>query len=158
MDRAFAGPYQLRVAPARGVLAVPFEEELWLEVSRAGAPVANAIVTLQVSGARVPQKQLRTDVRGRVAFRVAPDEHLPTARVSILDGDQEHQTAFGLAVVPGALRVTRSGDELLVEAPVPRDLAYFALVTPTQRLHGGRVTLKPDGRGGSSAAFRSGSG
>jgi hypothetical protein len=144
-------PYELRVAPARGVLAVPFEEELWLEVSRAGAPVANALVTLDVSGARVAEKQLRTDTSGRVVFRVAPDEHLPTARVRIVEGDREQQTAFGLAVVPGALRVTRSGNELLVEAPVPRDVAYFALVTPNQRLQGGRLSLKPDGRGGSSA-------
>jgi hypothetical protein len=145
------GPYTLRVAPARGVLAVPFEEELWLDVLRGALPVANALVTLEASGARVSEKQLRTDARGRVVFRVAPEEHLPTARVRILDGTVEQQTAFGLAVVPGALRVTQSGRELLVEAPVPRDLAYFALVTPNERLLGGRLLLKPDGRGGSSA-------
>jgi hypothetical protein len=145
------GPYLLRVAPARGVLAVPFEEELWLDVSLGALPVANALVTLEVSGARVSEKQRRTDTRGRVVFRVAPDEHLPTARVRILEGAVEHQTAFGLAVVPGALRVTRSGGELLIEAPVPRDLAYFALVTPNERLLGGRLLLKPDARGGSSA-------
>lgn len=146
-----AGPYQLRVAPARGVLAVPFEEELWLDVRRAGAPVANALVTLEVSGARVAVNQVRTDAQGRAVFRVAPDEHLPTARVHIVDGDMEQRTAFGLAVVPGALSATLSDGEILVEAPVPRDLAYFALVTPNERLLGGRLPLKPDGRGGSSA-------
>ncbi|HYJ08914.1 MAG TPA: hypothetical protein VEX18_07890, partial [Polyangiaceae bacterium] len=145
------GPYTLRVAPARGVLAVPFEEELWLDVLHGAVPVTNALVTLEVSGARVAEKQLRTDGRGRAAFRVTPEEHLPTARVRILDGAVEQQTAFGLAVVPGALRATRDGNELLVEAPVPRDLAYFALVTSQERLLGGRLLLKPDGRGGSSA-------
>jgi hypothetical protein len=145
------GPYTLRVAPARGVLAVPFEEELWLDVLQGAVPVSNALVTLEVSGARVAEKQLRSDARGRAVFRVAPEEHLPTARVRIHEGAIEHQSAFGLVVVPGALRATRDGNELLVEAPVPRDLAYFALVTAQERLLGGRLLLKPDGRGGSSA-------
>jgi hypothetical protein len=139
------GGYDVRVAPERGALAVPFEEGLWVEVRREGAPVVGAKLELVVTGGRAAAREAVTDARGRARFSLVPEEHTLGVRIAIFAQGARSELAFGLPVVPGALRARLSGGELLVEAPVPRDVAYYALVTETERLVGGRVALAPDG-------------
>jgi hypothetical protein len=144
---ARAGGYDVRVAPERGALAVPFEEGLWVEIARGGAPVAGATVELTATGGRVVPLKAATDARGRVRFSVTPEEHTLGVRVVVAEANVRSEIAFGLPVVPGALRARLVGGELVIEAPVPRDVAYYALVTEEGRLTGGRVTLAPDAAG-----------
>jgi hypothetical protein len=146
-----AGPYAVRVAPARGVMAVPFEEELWVEVRRDAAPAAGVRVQASSASGRLAAAEAFADAQGRASFRLAPQEHALSVSLRIGDGVTGGDITFDLPVVPGALRATLRGGELLVEAPVPREIAYFALVTPTQRLAGGRLEFAPDARGRSSA-------
>jgi hypothetical protein len=148
-----AGDYSVRIAPERGALAVPFEEGLWVEVERKGTRIAGATVALAATGARVSPEKSVTDVRGRARFSIAPEEHTLGVRVTITEGELHAEVAFGLPVVPGALRARLLGADLVIEAPVPRDVAYVALVNENGRLFGGRVALTPD-RSGASARVR----
>jgi hypothetical protein len=148
-----AGDYSVRIAPERGALAVPFEEGLWVEVERNGNRILGATVSITATGARVSPEKGVTDARGRARFSIAPEEHTLGVRVSITEGEQHAEVAFGLPVVPGALRARLFGGDLVIEAPVPRDVAYFALVNENGRLFGGRVALAPD-RSGASARVR----
>ncbi|HVR20083.1 MAG TPA: hypothetical protein VMS65_10315 [Polyangiaceae bacterium] len=141
------GGYDVRVAPERGAFAVPFEEGLWVEVEREGKAVAGVKLELSVTGGKVAVRERVTDERGRARFSLLPEEHTLGARVVIFDGTARSELAFGLPVVPGALRARRVAGELVIEAPVPREIAYFALVTETERLVGGRVALTPDAFG-----------
>jgi hypothetical protein len=150
---ASAGGLDVRVAPVRGALAVPFEEELVAEVRRGAAPVSGAAVDLRSTGARVTPGQVMTDASGRARFRLTPQEHTLAVTLSILDAGGAAEASFGLAVVPGALRARLDGGTLVVESPVPRELAYFALVTERERLLAGRLLLSPDQKGGSVARF-----
>jgi hypothetical protein len=146
-----AGALEVRVAPARGALAVPFDEELMVGVSGDGAPVANLRIQASGTGARLSPRDGSTDASGRAAFRIVPEEHAVSVTLELVSAGGGVQTSFALPVVPGAMRARRDGDTLLVEAPVPRDLAYFAVVTPRERLFGGRLTLAPDASGRSVA-------
>jgi hypothetical protein len=146
--------YDVRVAPERGALAVPFEDGIVFEVRRDGAPVAGARLELAVTGGRLSTKDARADARGRARFSLSPEEHSLGVRLAIVNGGARSEFGFGLPVVPGALRARLAGGELVVEAPVPRDVAYYALVTERERLAGGRVTLAPDAAGTFSARVR----
>ena len=148
---AQAGDFVVRVAPARGALAVPFQEQLLVEVSRAGAPAANVRVHASGTGARLTPSELRTAVEGRATFAIAPDEHAVTVVLDLGEPGASVQASFALPIVPGALRARREGQTLVIESPVPREVAYFALVTESERLFGGRVTLKADARGETTA-------
>lgn len=144
----YAGGFEVRVAPARGALAVPFEEELFVAVSRDGAPAQNLTVLASGTGARISPRERLTDANGRCSFRIAPEEHAVNVT---FDVNGNVQASFALPVVPGAMRAVKEGDALLIEAPVPRDIAYFAVVTPTERWFGGRAALRPAANGQSSA-------
>jgi hypothetical protein len=150
---ASAGGLDVRVAPVRGALAVPFEEELVAEVRRGAAPVVGGSIDLGANGARVTPKTVTTDAAGRAHFRLTPEEHTLSVRLALRDPGGAGEASFGLGVVPGALRARLDGRTLVVESPVPREMAYFALVTERERLLGGRLALAPDRRGGSSARF-----
>jgi hypothetical protein len=148
-----AGPFVVRAAPARGVLAVPFEEELWIAAERAGRPASGVRVRATSNGATLEPNEATLDARGRAVLRIVPREHTLGVTLRLDDATATGDVTFDLPVVPGALRASVEQGELRVEAPVPRDIAYFALVTPNERLFGGRLLLRPDGRGGSSARF-----
>jgi hypothetical protein len=148
---ASAGGLDVRVAPARGALAVPFEEELVADVRRGVAPVSGATVDLRSNGGRVTPAQVTTDADGRARFRLMPQEHTLAVTLTVRDPGGTAEASFGLGVVPGALRARLEGRTLVVESPVPRELAYFALVTERERLLAGRLALTPDQRGGSVA-------
>jgi hypothetical protein len=145
------GAVEVRFAPARGVLAVPFEEEVWIDVSEGGAPLANVEVGLSSSSARVTPEKATTDAAGRARFRFAPAEHVVSATATVARPPAPARVTFGIPVVPGAMRALRRGRELVIESPVPREVAYFALVTENARLGGGRVKLSPDALLGASA-------
>lgn len=172
-----AGDLEVRVAPARGALAVPFEEQLFVAVSRAGMPVPNLRLHASGTGARLTPSEAVTDAGGRCSFRLAPEEHAVNVTFAFgtpsgaagggangANGQRnganseanggkpgQVQASFALPVVPGAMRATRDGDDLVIESPVPRDIAYFAVVTPTERRFGGRVALAPSANGQSLA-------
>jgi hypothetical protein len=146
-----AGELEVRVAPLRGVLAVPFEEPVLVEVTRGGAPATNLELRASATGARVTPATVVTDARGRATLRIAPEEHVVSLSVETGAAGSAGRATFGLAVVPGALRARREGSELVIESPVPREVAYFALVTERERLLGGRAVLRANARGESSA-------
>jgi len=148
-----AGALAVRVAPRRGALAVPFDEDLVVEVGRDDGVAANASVTASATGAQVSPLEGKTDANGRVSFRLRPEEHSVTLHLGIDAGGPRSDGAFGLAVVPGAFRATLVGRTVLVESPVPRDLCYLALVTERERLVGARLELAPDSSGKSVARF-----
>jgi hypothetical protein len=141
------GDLELRVAPMRGALAVPFEESLLVEVSRDGAAATNLELRASATGARVTPASVMTDAHGRAMLKIAPEEHVVSLTVEAGSPGSGARASFGLAVVPGALRARREGSELVVEAPVPREIAYFALVTERERLLGGRASFQPNPRG-----------
>jgi hypothetical protein len=145
------GAVEIRFAPARGALAVPFDEEVWVEAHENGVPLCDIEVGLASASARISPASARTDTDGRARFRFAPEEHAVSATVTLSLGAEPVRVAFGVPVVPGALRATRVDGQLLVESPIPREVAYYALVTEKARLGGGRLRLSPDARFGASA-------
>jgi hypothetical protein len=145
------GDYDVRVAPERGALAVPFEEGLIVEVARGGAPVVDAALELTATGGRITPREGRTDSRGRARFSLSPEEHALGVRVVVSHASARSEVTFGLGVVPGALRARLVGGALVVEAPVPRETAYVALVTEKERLWGTRIVFPNEGRGETSA-------
>jgi hypothetical protein len=148
---ARAGTVEVRFAPARGALAVPVDEEVWIDVLDNGVPLRDVDVGLASASARIVPPSARTDPGGRARFRFAPEEHAVSATVTLSLGAEPIRVSFGVPVVPGALRATRVDRQLLVESPIPRDVAYYALVTENARLGGGIVRLSPDKRFGASA-------
>lgn len=150
---AAAGGFDVKVAPARGALAVPFEEELVAEVRRGAAPVSGAAIDLRATGGKVQPRAVTTDADGRVRFRLTPEEHTLSVSLAVKDAGGSADASFGLGVVPGAFRARLDGRTLVVESPVPREVAYFALVTERERLLAGRLALTSDQKGGSFARF-----
>lgn len=122
-----------------------------LGVNRAGVPVPDLHVRASGTGARLSPAEVVTNAAGRAALRIAPDEHAVSVTFELAGAAGPVKASFALPVVPGALRARKDGAELVIEAPVPRDVAYFAVVTETERLFGGRVLLAPDPNGGSAA-------
>jgi hypothetical protein len=146
-----AGEFEVRVAPERGALAVPFEERLLLGVMRAGVAAANLRVHASATGARLTPIDATTDAQGRLVLAFAPEEHTVSLTLDLGVAPAATAVSFALPVVPGAMRARREGNELVIESPVPREVAYFAVVTPSELLFAGRVTLSADARGQSSA-------
>lgn len=146
-----AGALEVQLAPARGALAVPFEEEVWIDVREHGVPLRGVEIGLSSSSARITPEKATSDDAGRARFRFAPSEHVVSAAVTVALPGESARVSFGVPVVPGAMRASRQGRELVIESPVPRDVAYFALVTEDARLGGGFVKLAPDALLGASA-------
>ena len=149
-----AGPFDVKVAPARGVFAVPFEDELWVEVSKAGELAGDVRLRATGFGAGVNPEFGTTSARGRTFFRVAAREHAASVSLSLETAGEKGEVTFTLPVLPGAIRATREGRSLFVSSPVPRDVAYFAYVTEHERISGGRIPLRADASGvGASAVM-----
>jgi hypothetical protein len=66
------------------------------------------------------------------------------------EGTPPRELETTLAAVPGAFDAALDGARLLVTSPVPRDRAYFTLVTEHRRVAGGSIALASDGRGGAT--------
>jgi hypothetical protein len=143
------GALTIRLTPRRGAFAVPFAEPLLIEVRSAAGPEAGARVEVEADGATTTTA-VPTDSRGHTSVLLTPRDHVVTATVKATGSSGATGTWNGLVpVVVGALRASVEDRELRVESAVERDVAYFALITETERLAGGRVALSPNLRGGS---------
>ncbi|MCA9633566.1 MAG: hypothetical protein KC766_38210 [Myxococcales bacterium] len=153
------GELRLRVAPARGVFAVPFHDGLFIEVTRKGSAVAGADLQLSLEGATWleggeeggERRHAVSDERGRVRAELVPDSHVITLEVKArLEQPQGEaltgRLAWRLPVIPGALnaRVEGSNDaqSLVISSPVERDRAYVTLLDREGRWGGGSVGLQ----------------
>ncbi|MBX3126095.1 MAG: hypothetical protein KF718_05235 [Polyangiaceae bacterium] len=152
LQGATEGSLEVRAAPRRGVFAVPFADELVLEVTRDGAAVSDARVTVALDGIDVGSAV--TSARGRATLTLTPVHHAQTVRVSALAGDASGSMTAPLAVLPGAFDARPGPEGVTVRAPIERDVAYVALLTPSTRLAHAALELKPDGRGGSLGSWR----
>lgn len=152
---------QLRIAVrvVDGVLAVPFECELEVDVRDGAQALAGAALEWVPQGLDVLSAPgLVTDEHGRARIRVRPREHAVfldlTARKAVTTSGGAEQTAQGhwfsqLPVVAGALHAHIEKSELVIESPTVRDSAWYALVSQDRRLYGGRVEMHATGNGGS---------
>jgi hypothetical protein len=95
-----------------------------------------------------------TDADGRARVTVTPTEHAVSLVVRASKGSDEGRFDGALPVIPGAIWVERSGEDLRVVSPIARDVAYATLVTETERLAGAAVALSSDGRGGAVGTWR----
>ena len=147
------GALTVRVAPGRGVLAVPFTEPLVIDVRSGEEPVAEARLTfepegLDVASARGPTP-VRTSATGRAVVEVTPREHVCAVRVTAVSDDGRKGEFYArLPVLQGALHATVHDDQLRVASPAPRPRAYYAIVRTWERLAGGALDLDPDLHGG----------
>ena len=149
---ARAGALEVRVAPVRGALAVPFEDQVLVEVRRGGVGVRDVELRARGSGLRVVPELVTTDAAGQARVRVQPTEHVASLALELEDGGARQEVSFSLPVVPGALDARREGTALRITSPVPRDVAYYAFVTEHERLLGGRAPLLPSPGGGATAS------
>jgi hypothetical protein len=161
------GDYRIEVDARRGVFAAPFRDELVVTVHDGQTPLAGAPVTLRTdaadlpdapaeSGAESSQTQVTSD-RGEVTFGVAPRMHTVAVEIDVTARGRRAAWQGILPVVPGAIWLDpKSLDSgfIGVVAPVPREVVYFTIATPTARLGGGRIPLAPvDTRGFSRGAI-----
>jgi len=151
-DRALA----LSVAPERGAFVVGSADALAIRVERAGLPVVGASLTVSAEGAQLSgAERLATNELGlsRVFFEAT--ELNPSLRVEARTEDgQSGLIDTGIPVVAGGLHALPVADGLRIESAVPRTEAFFSLVSPRQRLAGGVIGLRPNGRGGSVGNVR----
>jgi hypothetical protein len=149
---ARAGELEVRLAPARGALAVPFEDEVLVSVRRGDVNVPGATLRARGSGLRVRPEVVTTDARGAARIRVEPSEHVASLTLELEAGSTHETATFSLPIVPGALDARREGGSLRITSPVPRDTAYYAFVTEHARLLGGRAVLAPSPNAGGAVA------
>lgn len=149
VERRFEGGLVLRAAAERGVFAVPFESGLWVEARRNGDFEA----AIDARGDGVDLRGPVTIAGGRLRYLVTPHEHAAAVALSTRTIPRA-ELDVSLAVVPGALIAELAGSALVVRSPVPRERAYFAVVTERERLAGGSVALSPDAAGGARGELR----
>jgi len=148
------GALEITVTPARGVLAVPFASPLLVEVRRGGAPAAEVTLEARAEGAELLAAAPPTNAGGRTRLVLRPLAHVAELEVVARDpAGVEGRWAATLPIVPGALdaarveRGERGSPELELCSPVPRAVAYFALVDERGRHGGGAVRLAPGADG-----------
>jgi hypothetical protein len=144
------GALALRVAVESGVLAVPFEGALLIRVEDQ-SPAAVQI-EIKAEGAEIlGRSTLRTEIaRGAprtLRVPIVPEAHTVTVSIEARVEGNLVEWRGALPVVPGALSVTREGDELVVRSPVPRQTAFLSVVTKTRRLAGSIVSLEDTAEG-----------
>ncbi|HEY2405720.1 MAG TPA: hypothetical protein VGI10_06950 [Polyangiaceae bacterium] len=144
---------RVKVAPARGVFAVPFADTLLIAVERGGQGVAGARLALSAEGGRLFAKAgLVADEKGRARAQFEASDHNPSVHVEARGDDGAHASLdTALPVVAGALFVARDFEGLRVASPIERGRAYFSVLAQDSRKVGGALALEPDGRGGSVA-------
>lgn len=153
------GTLRVRVAPGRGVFAVPFRDPLWIEVRGASGPVEDAKLALKGESIDLFTKgDVVTDADGRAVIDLAPLDFYVALKIRATAPDGEQGSWYStLPVVPGALRAARIGDRLVVDSPIDRRVAYYAVITDRERLQGGPIHLTPDARGGARGSLGLGS-
>jgi hypothetical protein len=148
-----SGSLLVQVAPGRGALAVPFEDPLLVEVRNANGPVRNVKLSFDPDGMAVDEKNTRltTDAMGRAFVRVTPREHVVSLRVNATLGEEKGSWFGRLPIIPGAFSVRLEENGLSIVSPIPRDIAYYAVITRDRTLTRGSVVLQPTPNGLASA-------
>jgi hypothetical protein len=141
----------------RAVFAAPFSDELVAVITRRGAPVSGATLTIHADSAdldgALPDGSLRvtTDAAGRASVGIKPLTHNLEVNVAA-EGPGGVVGGFDgvLPVVPGAMWLDPAPLEqgiVHVISPVPREIAYASLASGSARLWGGIVPLSPNSLG-----------
>ena len=156
-----AGTLAVRAAPLHGAFAVPFADELRVEVRRQGQPAQGVSLEVEADGADLQTQalagkvaRLETAADGRATVLVAPREHAVSVSIRARLGGEEGRLDVALPVVPGAMRATAVPGGVRVDSPIARERAYVSFVNDRVRLGGGAVTLQADGRGGATGTLK----
>lgn len=138
---------------AFGVLAVPFKNELGVELTRDGHPLGGIPVRFSFDGAEVQgAARSTTDDQGRVAVALRAMSHHISVQIQFLDAiEGAYGQQFDLPVVAGAMHASLEGLVLTVQAPVPREVAYVNVVNARRTLWVGTVPLRPTPVGGTGS-------
>lgn len=149
-------PSRLRLTPldCEGSENVPggarpaerFESE-WLRVS--GAVVRD---TVHPVGDGV--SQLRLPFAGTHLLELTPSEHVVGLERGCGTGSEAARVSLTMPVVPGALHLALSGEDLSIEAPTPTETIWYTFVTDDARLSGSRLQLQVDASGISRGLLR----
>ncbi len=148
------GELELRVAPLEGALAVPFETQLLVEITKqAAAPlgeVARLIAELDGAALTLPasSEALSSDLAGKARLSLRPEAHAVSLRLRAETPSGARGEWFGaLPVVPGALHAELGTGRLRVRSPIERSHAYVSLITRTERLGGAILALQAEPHG-----------
>jgi hypothetical protein len=148
---AASGRLALSIAPGRGVFAVPYAAPLLVRVlSPENSKVTGAEVELRSEGARILPTHGRSRENGLLTVQFTPLEHVVTLQVKATAGADTGSLSATVPVAAGALMVRRVDQGLVVSSPVPRDVAYLALLSEKGRVRGFRVPLHPTAEGAES--------
>lgn len=138
------GPVDVRVGLLSGVLAVPFESTLRVVLERNAEPLAQQPFTIELDGARrlEPEAPLRTDEAGRMDIPIVAQAH-HVALVVRVEAAPETRYRGTLPVVPGAIHARVEAASLIVESPIPRQVAFVNVIDTEQIYLAKRVSLEP---------------
>lgn len=129
------------------------QEELVVRAERAGAPLANAALKVDVEGAELVARSAEfawtTDAQGLARIAIRPRE--PHVRVSVEAKAADGATgsfAGRLEVVQGAIRATQQPESLLLESTGAADRVFVGFFDESRRYGGLHAALRqaPDGR------------
>ncbi|HET7540963.1 MAG TPA: hypothetical protein VFK05_13865 [Polyangiaceae bacterium] len=150
------GALQLALAAERGAFVIGSPAPLAIRVERGGQPVVGASLSVSTQGGRLSgAEQLRSNERGRARVMFEAHELNPTLRVEArTDEGLTGAIETPVAIAAGAFQARSAKDEWRVEIAVPREEAFYSLVSQRARLAGGVLALVPDGRGGSFGTLR----
>jgi len=138
-----------RVSVPRGVLSVPFSDEVLVHVEKGRRGVSGATVRLTGDAAKIEGKDsCKTDEKGVCRFLVRPEHHTSIVVAEVELAETKLKWEQLLPIVPGALAITVGEDDITVRSPIERDFAWYTWLSKDARHGGGRLSLRPDGRGG----------
>lgn len=142
---------QLSVAAERGAFVIGSADPLRIRLLRSGQPAPGVRLRMNAQGARVAGAEgLVSDAQGQARVQIEVNELNPTLRV---EAEAGAVIDTGLLVVPGGMHVSVLGDQLRIESAVPRERAFYSLVTSERRVQGGVLALSPTDDGGASATL-----
>jgi hypothetical protein len=161
------GDFAVEVFARRGVFAAPFRDDLVVTVRDGETALAGARVTLRTDAAALEgvavsddpetSQTLVSSDRGEVSFGVTPRMHTVAVDVEVTALARTAAWHGILPVVPGAIWLHPSSyaqGGILIYTPVPREVAYLTISTPSARLWGGVIPLHSgDSRGFSSGGI-----
>lgn len=145
-----SGALSIMAAPGRGAFAVSFEDPLLVEVRDARGPVASAALSFEPEGLTLaPRLDVHTDAQGRAVVGLTPKDFHVALRIAAVAADGGRGEWYSsVPVVAGALHARVTGRRALVSSAIPRERAYYALITERARVAGGALALTPTDSGG----------
>jgi len=149
-----SGDFAIDVDARRGIFAAPFRDDLVVTVRDGDAPLRGANVALRTDAADLegapasndPETSLTlvSSAAGEVRFGVTPRMHTVAVDIDVTARGRSAAWHGILPVVPGAMWLDPTSSfqgSIRLLAPVPRDVAYVTLATPSARLWGGVIPL-----------------